>query len=185
MFRFTKRLFTAARIYDSGIEAIADIRTGSTIAIGGYSSAGIPENLLKSLKDYGNYDFNIVTMGSSLENYGVNILINNKQVKRLITPYIGGNKQIHMQYLNGELELELIPNGTLAEKIRAAGAGIPGFWTTTGLGTIIEEGGFPIKYRKGGRGISILSEGKERRNFNGRDHIYEEAIRTEYSIVKA
>ena len=184
MLRYSKRLFTIARIYDNPTEAIADIRSGSSIAIGGYMTAGFPENLIKALKAYGNYDFTVVTLGSSVEGYGVNSLINNKQVKRLITHYLG-SKEIQSQYHNGELELEIVPGGTLAEKIRAAGAGIPGFWTSTGVGTIIEEGGFPIKYKKGGSGISMLSEGKEKRYFDNKQHIYEEAIRTEYSLVKA
>lgn len=184
MFKYVRRLFTIAKIYDNPTEAIADIRTGSSIAIGGYMNAGVPENLVNALKAYGNYDFTVISQGSSIENYGVNALINNKQVKRLITPYLG-SKEINRQYHNGELELELVPGGTLAEKIRAAGAGIPGFWTSTGVGTIIEEGGFPIKYKRGGAGILIQAEGKEKRFFNGREHIYEEAIRTEYALVKA
>ena len=184
MFRFAKRLFSA-RIYDNSTDAIADIRSGSSIAIGGYMSAGVPENLIKAIRDYGNYDFTVVTMGSSLENYGINTLIHNKQVKRLITPYIGGSKHISPQYLNGELELKLVPSGTLAERIRAGGAGIPGFWTTTGVGTIIEQGGFPIKYKKGGRGVLIESEGKDKRIFDNKEHIYEEALRTEFASVKA
>ena len=184
MIRNCKRLFTIAKVFESPTEAIADIRSGSSIAIGGYMTAGFPENLIKAVKAYGNYDFSVVTLGCSVEGYGVNSLISNKQIKRLTTSYLG-SKDIQTQYHNGELELEIVPGGTLAEKIRAAGAGIPGFWTTTGVGTIIEEGGFPIKYKKGGAGISILSEGREKRYFNQKEHLYEEAIRTEYSIVKA
>lgn len=184
MLKVSKRLFTVARVFDNPTEAIADIRSGSSIAVGGSMNVGFPENLIKSLKAYGNYDFTLVTLGCSVESYAVNSLISNRQVKRLITPYLG-SKDIQAQYHNGELELELIPGGTLAEKIRAAGAGIPGFWTSTGVGTIIEEGGFPIKYKRGGVGISIQAEGKEKRYFNGKEHLYEEALRTEYSLVKA
>ena len=179
------RYFKVARIYSSSIEAIADINTGSSLPVGGYMTAGVPENLLKAIKDYGSYDFTVVTLGSSLEDYGVNSLIHNRQVKSLITSFIGGSKFINSQYLNGELELELYPNGTLSEKVRAAGAGIPGFWTTTGVGTIMEEGGFPIKYKKGGAGVVIQSEGRSKRNFDGVEHLYEESLRTEYGLVKA
>jgi 3-oxoacid CoA-transferase len=184
MQKIFKRLFTVARVFDNPTEAIADIRSGTSIAVGGYMNVGFPENLIKALKAYGNYDFSLVTLGCSVEGYGVNSLISNRQVKRLVTPFLG-SKDIQAQYHNGELELELVPGGTLAEKIRAAGAGIPGFWTSTGVGTIIEEGGFPIKYKRGGVGISIQAEGKEKRFFNGKEHLYEEAIRTEYSLVKA
>ena len=184
MQKIFKRLFTVARVFDNPTEAIADIRTGSSIAIGGSMNVGFPENLIKAVKAYGNYDFTLVTLGCSVEGYAVNSLISNRQVKRLITPFLG-SKDIQSQYHNGELELELVPGGTLAEKIRAAGAGIPGFWTSTGVGTIIEEGGFPIKYKRGGVGISIQAEGKEKRYFNGKEHLYEESIRTEYSLVKA
>jgi 3-oxoacid CoA-transferase len=183
MFRYAKRFFSA-RIYENSTEAISDIRTGSTVAIGGYMSAGVPEYLIKALKDYGNYDFTVLTMGCSTQNYGVNALISNKQVKKLITPYTG-YIDINIQYFNGELEIDLVPAGTLAEKIRAAGAGIPGFWTTTGVGTLIEDGGFPQKLRKKGLGVLTQSEGKEKRIFNGVEHLYEEAIRAEYALVKA
>ena len=148
MFKHLSRYFTVARIYSSSIEAIADINTGSSLPVGGYMTAGVPENLLKAMKDYGNYDFTVVTLGSSLEDYGVNTLIHNRQVKRLITSFIGGSKFINSQYLNGELEIELYPNGTLAEKVRAAGAGYPGFWTTTGVGPLWRKVAFQSNTKK-------------------------------------
>ena len=99
--------------------------------------------------------------------------------------YVGENKEFERQYLSGELELELIPQGTLAEKFRAGGAGIPGYYTRTGVGTVLQHGGFPIKYNPDGKSIAIESAPREIKNFNGKDYLLEESITSDYSFIKA
>lgn len=103
----------------------------------------------------------------------------------MVSSYVGENKLFEEQYLSGELEVELVPQGTLAEKFRAGGAGIPAFYTPTGLGTEVQEGNFPIKFNKGGKGVEIASKPKEMREFNGRNFVLEESIRGDFSLVKA
>jgi 3-oxoacid CoA-transferase len=103
----------------------------------------------------------------------------------MMSSYVGENKEFERQYLSGELELELIPQGTLAEKLRAGGAGIPGFYTATGRGTILEHGGFPIKYESDGKTVEISQEPKEKRQFDGQDYLLEESITGDYALIKA
>ncbi|CAG9327166.1 unnamed protein product [Blepharisma stoltei] len=179
------RRFLMTKIYSNPIEAIQDINTGTSIAIGGYGCCGVPENLIQALRDYGNYDFTVYSMGCGAPGYGIDLLLESNQLKRVITSYLGSSTLIEDQYYQGVIELKLVPEGTLIERIRAGGSGIPGFWTRTGVGTVIEEGGFPLKYKPGGKGIQIISDGKERRLFDGQEHLFEESIRTDFSLVKA
>lgn len=116
---------------------------------------------------------------------GLGILLNAKQIKRMISSYVGENKEFERQYLSGELELELIPQGTLVEKMRAGGAGIPAFYTPTGTGTLVEEGGFPIKIGKDKGSILIASEKKEKRVYEGREYILERGITSDFALIKA
>jgi len=112
-------------------------------------------------------------------------MLRQKQIRKMMSSYVGENKEFERQYLGGELELELIPQGTLAERLRAGGAGIPGFYTATGVGTLLEEGGFPIKYAADGKTVEISQEPKELRNFNGRDYLLEPSITGDYSLIRA
>lgn len=112
---------------------------------------------------------------AGIEDYGLGLLLNNHQVKRMISSYVGENKEFERQYLTGELEVELTPQGTLAEKMRAAGAGIPAFYTPTGVGTQIEQGGFPIRIASEGK-PEILSEPKDKRTFNNKEYVLEQSI---------
>lgn len=112
-------------------------------------------------------------------------MLGQQQIKRMISSYVGENKEFERQYLSGILELELIPQGTLAEKIRAGGAGIPGFYTPTGVGTVLEKGGFPIKYKEDGKTVEISSAPREVKNFNGRDCLLEESIVGDVALVRA
>ena len=182
--RVGRRLF-ACKIFDNPQDAIQDIRNFSRIAIGGFGPCGVPENLIKALQSRGTWDLTVYTMGCGIPNYGVDTLLQSKQIKRLVTSFLGSTSTARTQYIDGELELDLIPEGTLAERIRAAGAGMPAFYTMTGAGTVIEEGSFPIKYAAGGQRVEILSSGKEKRQFHGRDHILEEAINAEFALIKA
>ena len=119
-----------------------------------------------------------------VDGFGLGILLNGKQIKRMISSYVGENKEFERQYLTGELEVELTPQGTLAERLRAGGAGIPAFFTPTAVGTIVQEGGTPIKYRADGT-VEIESEPRELRAFGEREFVLEQAIVGDYSLVKA
>lgn len=179
-----KRRF-GCRIYETVQDAIEDVRSGSTIAVGGYGPCGVPENLLKAIRDRGTYDLHIYSMSSGYQNYGLDLLLQAKQIKRLTTTYIDSSSLVYNQWLGGHIELEILPEGTLIDKIRAGGAGIPGFYTQTGVGTDFEEGGFPIKYQAGGKRVEIFSGPKERRDFNGVENLFEESVRTNFSFIKA
>ena len=182
--RLLRRPFSV-KIFESSIDAVEDIRNGSRIAIGGYGSCGIPENLLKAVDMLGTYDLTVYTATTGLAGWGLDLLLMDRQIRRLITSHAGTNLSFDKQYHNGEMELELVPEGSLAARLYAGGAGIPAFYTTTGVDTIIEEGHFPIKYTQGGKGVEIYSHGKEKRRFMGRDNLLEEAITTDYSLIKA
>ena len=121
---------------------------------------------------------------AGVDDFGLGQLLQTRQVKRMISSYVGENKNFEKQYLTGELEVELTPQGTLAERLRAGGAGIPAFYTSTAYGTVIQEGGFPIKYRAD-KTVEIESKPRESRSFNGRNYVMEEAITGDFSLVKA
>ena len=184
--RFTKSF--SSKVYKSSKDAVADIKSGSRILIGGFGICGIPENLLKELSERTEVkDLEIVSNNGGVADFGNGLLLRNKQVKRLTGSYVGENKILESMYLTGELELNLIPQGTLAEKCRAGGAGIPGFYTPTGYGTQIQEGGFPIKLDSAnpkGKPL-IVSKSKPTAMFNGRNYVLEEAITGDFALVKA
>jgi len=154
------------KIVDSFSEAIQDIHDGATIIVGGFGLCGIPEKAILALRDQGTKDLEIVSNNCGVDDWGLGLLLANKQIKKMVSSYVGENKIFERQYLSGELEVELVPQGTLAERIRAGGAGIPGFYTATGVGT-------PI------------AEGKEHKDFNGRTYLLEEGIVGDFALVKA
>ncbi|MBU9714810.1 CoA transferase subunit A [Evansella tamaricis] len=153
-------------ILTSFTDAVADIKDGSTVLVGGFGLCGIPENLIKGLRDSGAKDLIIVSNNCGVDDWGLGLLLENRQIKKIIASYVGENKEFERQVLAGELEVELTPQGTLAEKIRAGGAGIPAFYTPAGVGTKI-------------------AEGKEVRTFNGKEYLLEEAIVGDVSLVRA
>jgi len=139
---------------------------GMTIVAGGFGLCGIPENLIAAIRDSGVKDLTVISNNAGVDGFGLGMLLNTRQVKKMIASYVGENKEFERQYLSGELELEFAPQGTLAERIRAGGAGIPGFYTKTGVGTLI-------------------AEGKEHKDFNGETYILETGIVADLAIVKA
>ncbi|MFP3723613.1 CoA transferase subunit A [Priestia filamentosa] len=153
-------------IYSSFIEAVSDIKDGDTLMVGGFGLCGIPENLILALAETGAKDLTVISNNCGVDDYGLGILLKNKQIKKMISSYVGENKEFERQVLQGELEVELTPQGTLAEKIRAGGAGIPAFFTPAGVGT-------PI------------AEGKEIREFNGKKYVLEEALTADFTLVRA
>jgi 3-oxoacid CoA-transferase subunit A len=154
------------KIVDSISETIQDIKDGSTLIVGGFGLSGIPEKTIIAIRDKGVKDLTVVSNNCGVDDWGLGLLLANKQIKKMVASYVGENKIFEQQFLSGELEVELVPQGTLAERIRAGGAGIPGFYTATGVGT-------PI------------AEGKEHKVFNGRTYILEQGIVGDFALVKA
>ncbi|MEW9667802.1 CoA transferase subunit A [Ammoniphilus sp. 3BR4] len=154
------------KVMNSFAEALADIQDGATLIVGGFGLCGIPEKAIQTLKEQGTKELTVVSNNCGVDDWGLGLLLANKQIKKMVSSYVGENKIFERQFLSGELEVELVPQGTLAERIRAGGAGIPGFYTATGVGT-------PI------------AEGKEHKEFNGRTYILEEGIVGDFALVKA
>lgn len=153
------------KLFTSYEEAVADINDGAVLMVGGFGLCGIPENLILALAEKNVKDLTVISNNCGVDDWGLGILLNNRQIKKIIASYVGENKEFERQYLAGEVEVELTPQGTLAEKIRAGGAGIPAFFTPAGVGT-------PI------------AEGKEVRVFNGKEYILEESLVADFSLIK-
>ena len=164
--------------------ACADIASGSTVLAGGFGLCGIPENCVTALRELGSKDLTFVSNNCGVDDFGLGILLANKQIKKMISSYVGENKEFERQYLSGELEVELCPQGTLAERVRAGGAGIPAFYTPTGVGTAVSDGGLPLKYNAD-KTVALYSDKKEVRDFDGRPYVLERGITGDFAIVKA
>lgn len=147
-------------------DAMAKIHDGSVIMMGGFGLCGIPENLIRALIKKGSKDLTIISNNAGVDDAGIGLLINNNQVKKMVATYIGENSVIEKKVINGEMEVELNPQGTFSERLRAGGAGIGGFYTPTGVGTVIENG-------------------KEKKIFNGREYILELPLKADFAFVKA
>lgn len=142
--------------------------------------------MIEALRDQGAKDLTVVSNNCGVDDWGLGLLLQTRQIKRMVSSYVGENATFERQYLHGELELELVPQGTLAERLRAGGAGVPAFYTPTAVGTVVEEGGFPIKYRQGDNGIvEIASEPRETRVFDGKRYLMERAITGDFALIKA
>ncbi|XP_073821516.1 succinyl-CoA:3-ketoacid-coenzyme A transferase, mitochondrial-like [Musca autumnalis] len=172
------------KIYATPEEALADIKDGATIHFGGFGLCGNPENLIDALTKMNVRNLTAVANNAGTDNDGLGKLLQTRQLSKMIISFFGNNSELTRQYLSGELAIDITPQGTLAEKIRAAGAGIPAFFTPTGYRTLIQEGGAPIKYAKDGS-IEISSKPRIVQEFNGRKYIMEEALYADYAIVKA
>jgi acyl CoA:acetate/3-ketoacid CoA transferase alpha subunit len=178
------KVIDVKKLFANVNEAIFDISDGATIMVGGFGLCGIPEHLIKALYDKKVKDLTIISNNCGTTEYGLSWLLRANQIKKVIASYVGENKIFEHQYLSGQIELQLIPQGTLAEKLRAAGAGIPAFYTKTGIGTVIEKGGLPIKYDNKSKPIK-LSAPKETRIFNNQTYLLEESLYADFALVKA
>jgi 3-oxoacid CoA-transferase subunit A len=147
-------------------EGVALIPDGATILVGGFGLCGIPENLIRALHDRGTKNLTLISNNAGVDDFGLGILLRSRQVKKMVSTYVGENKEFERQFLSGELEVELVPQGTFAERIRAAGAGVGGFFTPTGYGTIV-------------------AEGKETRTIDGRQYVLETPLGADFAFVKA
>jgi len=172
----------------SAAEAVADIPDGATIAVGGFGLSGNPMDLIDALLAQGTTDLSIVSNNCGVDDWGLGVLLNAGRIRKMTSSYVGENKEFERQFLTGELELELTPQGTLAEKLRAGGAGIAAFYTQTGVGTQVAEGGLPRRYAPDGS-IAVASPVKDVRTFSvrGEDHdfVLEEAITTDFALDHA
>ena len=155
------------KVYSSAKDALQDVvQDGQTLAVGGFGLCGIPESLITALKQTGVKNLTCISNNAGVDGFGLGLLLESKQIKKMIASYVGENKEFERQFLSGELEVELTPQGTLAEKLRAGGAGIPAFFTATGVGTLI-------------------AEGKEEREFNDKPYILENSLTADLALVKA
>eukprot|EP00911_Craspedida_sp_UC1_P002948 UC1_evm1s2151 len=173
------------QIYDTALDAVQDIPDGAKLLVGGFGLCGIPENLIGALQETGVKKLTCVSNNAGVDDFGLGLLLQTRQIRRMISSYVGENAEFERQYLSGELEVELTPQGTLAERIRAGGAGIPAFFTPTGYGTVIHEGGAPIRYHPDGGGVAVESAPREARTIDGTNYILEEGITGDYALVRA
>src|SRR3954465_10952207 len=154
------------KVVANAMEAVKDIPDGATLALGGFGLCGIPENTIAALVEKGVKNLTCISNNAGVDEFGIGLMLQKRQVKKMISSYVGENKLFETLVLSGELEIELVPQGSLAERLRAGGAGIPAFYTPTGVGTIV-------------------AEGKDVREFEGRKYVLERALKADFAIVKA
>jgi 3-oxoacid CoA-transferase subunit A len=172
------------KVRASAAKAVADIPSGATLAVGGFGLCGIPSVLIGALLDAGTDDLEVVSNNAGVDDWGLGLLLRAGRLRRMVASYVGENKEFARQYLAGELEVELTPQGTLAERMRAGGCGIPAFFTATGVGTQVADGGLPWKYAADGT-VVIASPAKQTQVFDGRTYVLERAIVADFALVRA
>ncbi len=172
------------KVVGSPAEAVAGVRSGASIAVGGFGLAGIPWFLIEALLEQGADDLTIVSNNCGVDGAGLGLLLDHRRISRVIASYVGENKEFARQYLSGELTVELTPQGTLAERLRAGGSGVGAFYTPTGVGTLVSEGGLPWRYHPDGT-VAVVSPPKEVRTFHGKEMVLEESIVTDVALVRA
>ncbi|MBL8843863.1 MAG: CoA transferase subunit A [Planctomycetes bacterium] len=172
------------KVVASAADAIADIGDGATLMVGGFGLCGIPEHLIAALRARGSKQLTVISNNCGVDDFGLGLLLGNRQIRKMVSTYVGENRAFEQQFLTGELEVELVPQGTFAERIRAGGAGIPAFFTPTGVGTQVSEGGLPQRYGPGGT-VLQASPKKEVREFDGRRYVLETALRADFALLKA
>jgi len=176
------------KVTASAAEAVADIPSGATLAVGGFGLCGVPAVLIDALLEAGTTDLEAVSNNCGVDEWGLGRLLAEKRLRRMISSYVGENKEFARQYLSGELEVELTPQGTLAERMRAGGSGIPAFFTATGVGTQVAEGGLPWRYDDAGS-VTVASPPKQTQTFETpegpREFVLERAIVADFGLVRA
>ncbi|MFE5330014.1 CoA transferase subunit A [Embleya sp. NPDC056575] len=172
------------KTWASAAEAVADIPDGATVAVGGFGLCGIPHDLIHALLACGAGGLRVVSNNCGVDDGGLGILLAARRIARMTSSYVGENKEFARQYLEGELEVELVPQGTLAERLRAGGAGIPAFYTPAGVGTAVAEGGLPWRYSADGT-VEVASPARETRLFDGAEYVLEESVTTDFALVRA
>ena len=176
------------KVCSSAADAVADVGSGASLAVGGFGVCGTPSVLLAALLDAGASDLQVISNNCGVDDWGLGLLLQARRLRRMVSSYVGENKEFARQYLHGELEVELTPQGTLAERMRAGGSGIPAFFTATGGGTQVAEGGLPWRYDEAGN-VIVASPPKETRLFSvdgqDREFVLEEAIIADFGLVRA
>jgi 3-oxoacid CoA-transferase subunit A len=176
------------KLVASAAGAVADITSGMTLAVGGFGLCGIPSTLIGALADAGPADLEIVSNNCGVDDWGLGLLLQRGRIRRVVASYVGENKEFARQYLAGELEVELTPQGTLAERLRAGGCGIPAFYTATGVGTQVADGGLPWRYHRDGS-VAVASPAKPIATFavdgTDREYVLERGIVTDFALVRA
>ncbi len=172
------------KTYESPASAVADVGAGASLAVGGFGLCGNPMELIRALHDKGVGGLSVVSNNCGVDDWGLGILLADKRLAKMTSSYVGENKEFARQFLSGELEVELMPQGTLAEKLRAGGCGIAAFFTLAGVGTQVAEGGLPRMYNTDGS-VARASEPKETRDFDGRTYVLEDSITTDFGLVHA
>lgn len=172
------------KVVASAAEAVADIPDGASVAVGGFGLCGVPMALIEALLAQGTSNLHVISNNCGVDDWGLGVLLAARRISRMTSSYVGENREFERQFLSGELELELAPQGSLAERLRAGGSGIPAFYTRTGVGTQVAEGGLPRRYDSVGS-VAVASPPKEVRVFGGAEYVLEEAITTDFSLVHA
>lgn len=173
-----------SKVFSSAAEAVADISDGATLAVGGFGLCGIPDSLISAIADLAASGLEVFSNNCGVDDHGLGILLSLGRIRRVTASYVGENKEFARQYLAGELEVELTPQGTLAERLRAGGTGIPAFFTPAGVGSPISDGGMPWRYDSEGS-VAIASPPKETRVFGEKRYVMEEAINADFALVHA
>ncbi|HKR48921.1 MAG TPA: CoA transferase subunit A [Pseudonocardiaceae bacterium] len=172
------------KVVASAAEALADVHDSATLAVGGFGLSGVPSTLIQAVHDAGVSGLAVVSNNCGALESGLAVLLSAGRISRVTGSYVGENKEFARQYLTGELEVELIPQGTLAERLRAGGSGIPAFYTPAGVGTQVAQGGLPWRYHPDGS-VAVASPPKEVREFDGVEYVLERAITTDFALVRA
>jgi len=174
----------STKVVESAAEAVRRIPDGATVAVGGFGLCGIPSALIEAVLQQGTTDLSVISNNCGVDDWGLGVLLRAGRIRRITASYVGENKEFERQYLSGELEVELTPQGTLAERLRAGGAGIPAFFTPAGVGTPIADGGVPLKYAEDGT-VALSSKPKEVRQFDGEEYVLERSIVADFGLVRA
>jgi 3-oxoacid CoA-transferase subunit A len=173
-----------SKVVDSPAAAVEDIADGASLAVGGFGLCGVPIDLIDALVEKGATNLSVVSNNCGVDEWGLGRLLQQHRIARVTSSYVGENKEFARQFLAGELEVELIPQGTLAERLRAGGCGIPAFYTPAGVGTLVAEGGLPWRYAPDGT-VAVASPPREVREFGGRRYVLEHSITTDFALVRA
>jgi 3-oxoacid CoA-transferase subunit A len=172
------------KVVASAREAVADIPDGATLAVGGFGLCGVPIKLIDALLEQGAHDLVTISNNCGVDDQALGVLLYAGRIRKTISSFVGGNKELARLYLTGKMEVELTPQGTLAERLRAGGCGIPAFYTPTGVGTMVAEGGIPIRYDGDGNVVQS-SEPKEVRRFGDKEFVLETALTADFGLVRA
>lgn len=172
------------KVVSSAAEAVADIGSGSTLAVGGFGLCGVPIKLIDAILAQGADRLTTISNNCGVDDAALGVLLYANRISKTISSFVGGNKELARLYLSGQLDVELTPQGTLAERLRAGGCGIPAFFTPTGVGTMVADGGIPVRYDADGN-VVLISEPKETRDFDGQTYVLETALTADFGLVRA